>query len=124
MFMTCKHALPHMVSQRSGCIINVSSTASLAARPSQGQAIILLRPSERDLISRYRAAGFCGYLIKPVRRESLAERVRAAAAPRYPRPVGRYQWIQSLAACRSRRLIDPGRKPLRRHGFEARKGCG
>lgn len=34
MFMTCKHALPHMVSQRSGCIINVSSTASLAARPS------------------------------------------------------------------------------------------
>lgn len=33
MFMTCKHVLPHMVSQRSGCIINVSSTASLAARP-------------------------------------------------------------------------------------------
>lgn len=34
MFMTCKHTLPQMVSQRSGCIINVSSTASLAARPS------------------------------------------------------------------------------------------
>ncbi|MDP3520271.1 MAG: SDR family NAD(P)-dependent oxidoreductase [Hydrogenophaga sp.] len=34
MFMTCKNALPHMVSQRSGCIINVSSTALLAARPS------------------------------------------------------------------------------------------
>ena len=55
---------------------------ALAVRPSQGQAIILLRPSERDLISRYRAAGFCGYLIKPLRRESLAERVLAAAAPR------------------------------------------
>jgi NAD(P)-dependent dehydrogenase (short-subunit alcohol dehydrogenase family) len=33
MFMTCKHALPHMVRQKSGCIINISSTASLAARP-------------------------------------------------------------------------------------------
>lgn len=33
MFMTCKHVLPHMVGQRSGCIINISSTSSLAARP-------------------------------------------------------------------------------------------
>lgn len=33
MFMTCKHALPHMIRQKSGCIINISSTASLAARP-------------------------------------------------------------------------------------------
>jgi NAD(P)-dependent dehydrogenase (short-subunit alcohol dehydrogenase family) len=33
MFMTCKHVLPIMVAQKSGCIINVSSTASLAARP-------------------------------------------------------------------------------------------
>ncbi|WP_207553444.1 SDR family NAD(P)-dependent oxidoreductase [Teichococcus deserti] len=32
MFMTCKHVLPQMVAQHSGCIINVSSTASLSAR--------------------------------------------------------------------------------------------
>ena len=33
MFMTCKHALPHMIAQKSGSIINISSTASLAGRP-------------------------------------------------------------------------------------------
>lgn len=54
--------------------------AGLASRPDHARAIILLRPVERDLIARYRAAGFHGYLIKPLRRASLAERVRAAAA--------------------------------------------
>lgn len=33
MFMMCKHALPIMIGQKSGCIINISSTASMAARP-------------------------------------------------------------------------------------------
>jgi len=33
MFLSCKHVLPHMVLQQSGCIINISSTSSLAARP-------------------------------------------------------------------------------------------
>ncbi|TPG58603.1 SDR family oxidoreductase [Roseomonas nepalensis] len=33
MFMTCKHVLPHMVARKAGCIINISSTSSLSARP-------------------------------------------------------------------------------------------
>lgn len=55
------------------------SAHGLAVRPADGRAIVLLRPSERDLIARYRSAGFHGYLIKPLRRASLAERVLAAA---------------------------------------------
>jgi NAD(P)-dependent dehydrogenase (short-subunit alcohol dehydrogenase family) len=33
MFLTCKYVLPHFIAQKSGCIINISSTASMAARP-------------------------------------------------------------------------------------------
>ncbi len=43
------------------------------------EAIVLLRPDERDRIEPCRAAGFAGYLIKPLRRASLAARVLAAA---------------------------------------------
>jgi CheY-like chemotaxis protein/anti-sigma regulatory factor (Ser/Thr protein kinase) len=59
--------------------------ASLAAEsgalkpPLQRPAIVLLAPDERDRIARYRRAGFTGYLIKPLRRASVAERVLIAA---------------------------------------------
>jgi NAD(P)-dependent dehydrogenase (short-subunit alcohol dehydrogenase family) len=33
MFMTCKAVLPQMIAQKSGSIINISSTSSFAARP-------------------------------------------------------------------------------------------
>lgn len=43
------------------------------------RAIIMLKPSERDMIASYKRGGFHGYLIKPLRRESLAERILVAA---------------------------------------------
>lgn len=55
------------------------SAQGLAAKPAEGRAIVLLKPAERDLIARYRGVGFHGYLIKPLRRASLAERVLAAS---------------------------------------------
>ena len=51
----------------------------LVRRPADGHAIILLKPAERDLIARYRGTGFQGYLIKPLRRASVVERVLAAS---------------------------------------------
>ena len=57
---------------------------ALAALPSSGRGIVLLKPAERDLIARYRAVGFHGYLIKPLRRASLAERVLAAVGAEAP----------------------------------------
>jgi CheY-like chemotaxis protein len=54
-----------------------ASGGDLAVLPASGRGIVLLKPSERDLIARYRSSGFHGYLIKPLRRASLAERVLA-----------------------------------------------
>jgi CheY-like chemotaxis protein len=48
------------------------------APPKGRQAVILLRPEERSLVARYRTAGFAGYLIKPLRPDSLAARVLVA----------------------------------------------
>jgi len=56
-----------------------ASGLPLAALPEGGRGIVLLKPSERELIARYRSVGFHGYLIKPLRRASLVERVIAAA---------------------------------------------
>ncbi|HWE47742.1 MAG TPA: response regulator [Caulobacteraceae bacterium] len=51
---------------------------SLAQRPKLRKALILLKPEERELIERYRGAGWNGYLIKPLRRTSVSARVLAA----------------------------------------------
>lgn len=77
-------ALPEAIARTSpGDVILVD--ASLASPtgalrpPLQRPAIVLLAPEQRERISRYRRSGFAGYLIKPLRRASLAERVLIAA---------------------------------------------
>ncbi len=58
------------------------ATEDAPLTPPEGKAcVILLRPEERGRIAPSRAAGFDGYLIKPLRRASLVERVLAAGAP-------------------------------------------
>ncbi|MBX4158850.1 hypothetical protein K4A07_17140, partial [Lactiplantibacillus plantarum] len=58
------------------------------ALPQGGRAVVMLMPGERDLIAAYRTAGADGYLIKPLRRTSLVERVLAAAGDQTPEPSG------------------------------------
>jgi CheY-like chemotaxis protein len=60
----------------------------MASLPTNGRAVVLLKPSERELIARYRAAGFHGYLIKPLRRASMVERVLAATTAGDTAPTG------------------------------------
>ncbi len=54
-------------------------------RPPAGhRAIVLLKPEERGAIARRKASGFVGYLIKPLRRASVAEQVRLALTAARP----------------------------------------
>lgn len=62
-----------------------AAPGATARAPDNGRGLVLLRPQERDLIQRYRDQGFAGYLIKPLRRASLAERV-LAVLKRAPSP--------------------------------------
>ncbi|MDP1735875.1 MAG: response regulator [Caulobacter sp.] len=66
-------------------IDNLLASGRRGLKAPEGRAsVILLRPDERARIPRCRAAGFAGYLIKPLRADSLAARVLAAqgVAPR------------------------------------------
>jgi len=71
-----------------GAVLLIQNLLANGPRPLKApdgrNCVILLRPDERARIPRSRAAGFAGYLIKPLRADSLAARVLAArdAAPK------------------------------------------
>ena len=62
---------------------HVNALAATSVR----QRIVLLAPGERSELAALSAAGFSSYLIKPVRRASLAAMVEAEAAPVTPAPA-------------------------------------
>jgi signal transduction histidine kinase/CheY-like chemotaxis protein len=47
--------------------------------PKDRDCLVMLTPEARGRIARYRSAGYAGYLIKPLRRSSIAARVLALA---------------------------------------------
>ncbi len=53
--------------------------------PAAPPALVLLAPEARDRIEPLRAQGYAGYLIKPLRRTSLAERILAVGRPAVPK---------------------------------------
>ena len=55
------------------------AAATRRRRLADHPTIVLLAPDERGRIAALRRSGYAGYLIKPLRRASLAERVRIAA---------------------------------------------
>lgn len=64
-------------------VVLVDRALAPETAPPKRALLVLLTPEERGEIEALRAAGFAGYLIKPLRRASLAERVLAVrtAAP-------------------------------------------
>ena len=71
---------------RDGCdVMLVDATAETPEpKPGDPAALVLLAPEARDRIEPLRAQGYAGYLVKPLRRTSLAERILAVARPATP----------------------------------------
>jgi CheY-like chemotaxis protein len=86
--------------------------------------VILLAPEDRAAIARYRAAGFAGYLIKPLRDVSLAERVLAALddAVAAPAPDERAA-LQAAAGARVLLVEDNPINALLARSLLEREGC-
>lgn len=61
----------------SAVLIDAAQGASAQPLPVGTPAVVLLAPEARAGIEAFRAAGYAGYLIKPLRRASLAARVLA-----------------------------------------------
>ncbi|MDB5446751.1 MAG: sensor histidine kinase/response regulator [Phenylobacterium sp.] len=94
--------------------------------PGDRPAIVLLAPAERDRLADYREAGYAGYLIKPLRRASLAERVLIAAGARSDSAEGRDDERIAPAAAPGARVLlveDNPVNALLARALLTREGC-
>lgn len=94
-----------------------------APAPPSKPAIVLLTPEQRGRIARYRRAGWAGYLIKPLRRASVASRVDAVLARLENQPED--ERLASAAAPGLRVLLaeDNPVNALLASAVLAREGC-
>jgi CheY-like chemotaxis protein len=104
----------------------LAAGSRLLRRPPERRAIILLAPEDRALIGRYRRSGFAGYLIKPLRRASLAERVLIAAGAEQASSAGAEDERIATAAAPGKRVLlveDNPINALLARALLTREGC-
>jgi CheY-like chemotaxis protein/anti-sigma regulatory factor (Ser/Thr protein kinase) len=88
--------------------------------------IVLLAPDERGRIAGFRRAGYAGYLIKPLRRASLAERVLIAAGAAQAPSEGQEDERVAAAAAPGKRILlveDNPINALLARALLTREGC-
>jgi len=89
-------------------------------------AIVLLAPEERGRLGAYRRAGYAGYLIKPLRRASLVERVLIAAGAAQDAPSGSEDDRIAMAAAPGARVLLVEDNPINAmlaRALLTREGC-
>ena len=97
----------------------------LLRKPADRAVIVLLAPDERDRIGAYRRAGFA-YLIKPLRRASLAERVLIAAGAGRSAPAAPVDERTTGAAAAGKRVLLVEDNPINvllARALLGREGC-
>ncbi|MBE7217604.1 MAG: response regulator [Caulobacteraceae bacterium] len=94
--------------------------------PPGPRAFVLLSPEERERIEPARRAGYAGWLIKPLRRASLAERLSGVAAPRRSRAAPEDERAHPPAATHGLRVLlaeDNAVNALLARAMLQREGC-
>ncbi|MDE2487040.1 MAG: response regulator [Alphaproteobacteria bacterium] len=89
-------------------------------------AIVLLAPEDRERMTAYRRAGFSGYLIKPLRRASLVERILIAAGGKAEATAAPDDDRIAVAAAPGARVLlveDNPINALLARALLAREGC-
>ncbi|WP_411287164.1 response regulator [Phenylobacterium sp.] len=108
-------------------LLDQALAEGLLLRPADRRpSIVLLSPDERGRIARYRRAGFAGYLIKPLRRASLAERVLIAAGAGHDAAAGPEDERVVVAVAPGARILlveDNQINALLARALLAREGC-
>ena len=107
-------------------VLLVDHALAPSCPPDARPAIILLPPDQRARIDSYRAQGFAGYLIKPLRRASVAERVLAVlGAEAHPAEAMEDERIAPAIAPGARVLLveDNAINALLARTLLAREGC-
>ena len=79
------------------------------ARLGVPKRIVLIRPTDRHELPALKAAGFTGYLVKPVRAASLAARLTVEDAFEHSPAETEVETAETSAHCRQKGTLDPGR---------------
>jgi CheY-like chemotaxis protein len=104
----------------------LAAGAKRLRRPEAHPAIVLVAPDERGRIVGFRRAGFAGYLIKPLRRASLSERVLIAAGGAQAQTEGHEDERVAAAAALGKRILlveDNPINALLARALLTREGC-
>ncbi len=108
----------------------VDGAGGLAAPPDGAPALVLLAPEERERIAAAREIGYAGWLIKPLRRGSVADRIRAvldghATAPATAAPAPEDERAAPAPAAGLRVLLaeDNAVNALLARALLQREGC-
>ncbi|HEY8573501.1 response regulator [Phenylobacterium sp.] len=105
---------------------SLAGAGAIVACPPERRAIVLLAPEQRGRRARYRKAGFAGYLIKPLRRVSLADRVLIAAGAAVAAPAAPEDERIAAAAAPGARVLLVEDNPINAmlaRALLTREGC-
>jgi signal transduction histidine kinase/CheY-like chemotaxis protein len=122
----CVSALPRSADGHDAVLLDRALFADGKARPVPGApCLVMLAPDERADIPALRPAGFAGYLIKPLRRASVVQRILALNAPAQPMGASEDERIRPASAVGLRVLLaeDNSINAILTRTLLQRQGC-